>query len=94
MLPLILSSVLFGGIMASIVSSDEVIMALLLSGPGQKTLPRQIWLGENESVSPVIMATATRVTVISAALMTLERTLFGRVSAVSARDHGYPKDRA
>ena len=69
MMPLIMPGILGGAVLAFVVSFDDVIVALLLSGPGQKTLPRQIWSGVNESVSPVIMAAATLLTLTSVVLM-------------------------
>ena len=71
MLPLILPGVLSGALFAFVVSFDELIVALLLSGPEQRTLPRQIWSGARESISPVIMTVATLLTAVSTILMLL-----------------------
>lgn len=74
-LPLILPGVLSGALFAFVVSFDEVIVALLLSGPEQRTLPRQIWSGARESISPVIMTVATLLTAAAALLMLLTEAI-------------------
>src|SRR6185436_8097041 len=70
-LPSILPGILAGALLAFVVSFDEVIVALLLSGAEQRTLPRQIWSGVRESISPVIMSAATLLIALSAILMVL-----------------------
>jgi putative spermidine/putrescine transport system permease protein len=70
-LPLILPGILSGALFAFVVSFDELIVALLLSGPEQRTLPRQIWSGARESISPVIMTVATLLIAIATLLMLL-----------------------
>ena len=70
-LPLILPGVLSGALFAFVVSFDELIVALLISGAEQRTLPRQIWSGIRENISPVIMAVATLLTVLATVLMVL-----------------------
>jgi putative spermidine/putrescine transport system permease protein len=42
-LPLILPGVLSGAVFAFAASFDEVVVALLIAGPGQRTLPRQMF---------------------------------------------------
>ena len=74
-LPLILPGILSGALFAFVVSFDELIVALLLSGPEHRTLPRQIWSGARESISPVIMAVATLLIVVSALLMLLMESI-------------------
>ena len=74
-LPLILPGVLSGALFAFVVSFDELIVALLLSGPEQRTLPRQIWSGARESISPVIMSVATLLTGASMLLLLLTEAI-------------------
>jgi putative spermidine/putrescine transport system permease protein len=93
MLPLILPGVIGGAVLAFVVSFDDVIVALLLSGPGQKTLPRQIWSGVNESVSPVIMAAATLLVLISAVLMSLMELLRRRGERLALTGAARPVER-
>ena len=58
-LPLILPGVLAGAILAFIHSFDELIVAILISGADYKTIPRQMWSGAREELSPVITSAAT-----------------------------------
>ena len=68
-LPLILPGVLSGAVFAFAVSFDEVVVALLIAGPGQRTLPRQMFAGINDNISLTITAAATMLIAISLALM-------------------------
>ena len=45
--------------LAFVTSFDELIVAILLAGSEQRTLPRQMWSGVREEISPVITALAT-----------------------------------
>jgi|APFre7841882630_1041343.scaffolds.fasta_scaffold27175_2 putative spermidine/putrescine transport system permease protein len=69
MLPLILPGVLSGAVFAFAVSFDEVVVALLIAGPGQRTLPRQMFSGINDNISLTITAAATMLIGISLAFM-------------------------
>ena len=68
-LPLILPGVLSGAVFAFAASFDEVVVALLMAGPGQRTLPRQMFAGINDNISLTITAAATMLIAISLALM-------------------------
>jgi putative spermidine/putrescine transport system permease protein len=70
-LPLILPGVLSGAVFAFAASFDEVVVALLIAGPGQRTLPRQMFAGINDNISLTITAAATMLIAISLALMAL-----------------------
>jgi len=69
MLPLILPGVLSGAVFAFAASFDEVVVALLIAGPGQRTLPRQMFAGINDNISLTITAAATMLIAISLAFM-------------------------
>jgi ABC-type molybdate transport system permease subunit len=58
-LPLILPGVASGAVFAFAASFDEVVVALLIAGPGQRTLPRQMFAGINDNISLTITAAAT-----------------------------------
>jgi len=58
-LPLIAPGVASGGLFAFATSFDEVVVALMIAGPGQRTLPREMFSGLRESISPTITAVAT-----------------------------------
>jgi putative spermidine/putrescine transport system permease protein len=69
MLPLILPGVASGAVFAFAASFDEVVVALLIAGPGQRTLPRQMFSGINDNISLTITAAATLLIAISLVLM-------------------------
>jgi putative spermidine/putrescine transport system permease protein len=68
-LPLILPGVLSGAVFAFAASFDEVVVALLIAGPGQRTLPRQMFAGINDNISLTITAAATMLIAISLTFM-------------------------
>lgn len=69
-MPLILPGVISGGLFAFVTSFDEVVVVLFLSGFEQRTIPRQMWAGIREQISPTILAVATLLIVFSVVLMT------------------------
>ena len=74
-MPLILPGIISGGLFAFITSFDEVVVVLFLAEPDQRTIPRQMWSGLREQVSPTILAVATILILISLVLlMSLELT--------------------
>ena len=58
-LPLIAPGVFSGGLFAFAASFDEVVVVLLMGGLDQRTIPRQMWAGIREQISPTILAVAT-----------------------------------
>jgi putative spermidine/putrescine transport system permease protein len=64
-LPLILPGVASGAVFAFATSFDEVVVSLLLSGPEQRTLPREMFSGVRENLSPSITAVAFLLTLLS-----------------------------
>jgi putative spermidine/putrescine transport system permease protein len=46
-----------------------VVVVLLMAGPAQRTLPRQMFAGINDNISLTIAAAATMLIAISLALM-------------------------
>lgn len=69
MLPLILPGVVAGGLFALAVSLDESVVVLFLAGPGQRTLPRQMFAGLKDTIELTIMAAATILIVVATLLM-------------------------
>jgi putative spermidine/putrescine transport system permease protein len=69
MLPLIAPGVISGALFAFFTSWDEVVVVLFLASPEQRTLPRQMFSGIREQISPTITAAATFLVVVSALLM-------------------------
>lgn len=73
MLPIVWPGVLSGALFAFATSFDEVVVVLFLGGPGQTTLPRQMWSGLREQLSPTILAAAFVLIIFAIALLlTLE----------------------
>jgi len=71
--PLIRPGVISGGLFAFVTSFDEVVVVLFLSGPEQRTIPRQMFSGLREQINPTILAVATLLILLSVALLvTLE----------------------
>ena len=68
-LPLITPGVVSGALFAFITSFDEVVIALFLTGPGERTLPRQMFDGIRENISPTILAAATVLIVLAVILL-------------------------
>ena len=68
-LPLILPGVASGAVFAFAASFDEVVVVLLMAGPGQRTLPRQMFAGINDNISLTIAAAATMLIAVSLLLM-------------------------
>ena len=58
-LPLIAPGVLSGALFAFAASFDEVVIVLFMGGLNQRTIPRQMWSGIREEISPTILAAAT-----------------------------------
>ncbi len=78
-LPLILPGVASGMVFAFATSFDEVVVALMLAGPDQRTLPREMFMGIREQISPEITAIATALIVFAAALLLAMEALRRRV---------------
>lgn len=70
-LPIILPGVVSGGIFAFVTSFDEVVVALFISSPHTLTLPRQLFSGLRDQVTPSLVAIASMLIVLSVALMAL-----------------------
>ncbi|MGX9417870.1 ABC transporter permease [Vibrio sp. WJH972] len=72
-MPLIRPGVISGALFAFVTSFDEVVVVLFLAGPEQRTIPRQMFSGLREEISPTILAVATLLVVVSLMLLlTLE----------------------
>jgi len=72
-IPLIRPGVISGAMFAFVTSFDEVVLVLFLAGPGQRTIPRQMFSGLREQINPTILAVATLLILVSVAfLLTLE----------------------
>ncbi len=77
-LPVIAPGVISGALFAFATSFDEVVVTLFLAGPEQVTLPRQMFTGIRENISPTIAAVATLLILFTTALMMTLEWLRGR----------------
>lgn len=64
-LPLILPGMISGALFAFLTSFDEVVVALFVASADQRTLPKVMFSGIREEISPTITAAATVLTVFS-----------------------------
>jgi putative spermidine/putrescine transport system permease protein len=69
-LPLILPGMISGSLFAFGTSFDEVVVVLFVAGPEQRTLPKVMFAGIREQISPTITAAATVLILVSVALLT------------------------
>ncbi|MEM8563610.1 MAG: ABC transporter permease subunit, partial [Pseudomonadota bacterium] len=67
--PLIRPGVISGALFAFVASFDEVVIVLFLAGPEQRTIPRQMFSGLREQISPTILAVATLLILVSILLL-------------------------
>jgi putative spermidine/putrescine transport system permease protein len=68
-LPILFPGVFSGALFAFATSFDEVVVALLLTGPGQRTLPRQMFAGINDNISLTITAAGTLLVLLACLLL-------------------------
>ena len=69
-MPLILPGMVSGALFAFVTSFDEVVVVLFVAAHDQQTIPRQMWNGIREQISPAILAVATILVFVSIALLT------------------------
>ena len=77
-LPVIAPGVISGALFAFATSFDEVVVTLFLAGPNQVTLPRQMFTGIRENITPTIAAVATLLILFTTALLAVLEWLRGR----------------
>jgi putative spermidine/putrescine transport system permease protein len=68
--PLVLPGMISGALFAFITSFDEVVIVLFLAGAEEYTIPRQMFSGIREQISPTILAVATVLVILSIFLLT------------------------
>lgn len=87
-MPLILPGVISGALFAFITSFDEIVVVLFLAGVEQRTIPREMWSGIREQISPTILAVATVLVVLSIALLTVVELLRRRSERIRGLSPG------
>lgn len=70
-MPLILPGMISGALFAFITSLDEVVAVIFLADVDQRTIPRQMFSGIKEQISPTILAVATILVCMSILLLTV-----------------------
>jgi len=68
-MPLILPGVISGALFAFVTSFDEVVVVLFVAAHDQQTIPRQMWNGIREQISPAILSVATILVIVSILLL-------------------------
>ncbi|MWJ27218.1 ABC transporter permease subunit [Halomonas sp. ZH2S] len=68
-LPQIVPGMVSGGLFAFATSFDEVVVALFIASPTERTLPIQMFSGIRENISPAIAAMATILILLSTLLL-------------------------
>ena len=84
-LPVIAPGVISGALFAFATSFDEVVVVLFVGGPEQRTLPREIFDGIREHVTPAITAVATLLILFATTLMVTMELLRRRTERLSGR---------
>ena len=68
-LPIISPGVISGALFAFAASLDEVVIVLFMGGIEQRTIPREMWSGIREEISPAILAAATFLILVAVLLL-------------------------
>ena len=82
-LPVIAPGLISGALFAFATSFDEVVITLFVAGASQSTLPRQMFAGIRENITPTIAALATILIVFSTCLLLVLEWLRGRNKAAA-----------
>jgi putative spermidine/putrescine transport system permease protein len=85
LLPLVWPGVFAGAVFAFTTSFDEVVTAIFLAGPAQRTLPLQMFEGIREEISPTITAAATVFITVTVLLLVMVELLRRRTRKVLGR---------
>ena len=69
-MPLILPGLISGALFAFVTSFDDVVVVLFIASPEQRTLPKQMFSGIREMISPTITAAATLLILFAVVMLT------------------------
>ena len=86
-MPLILPGVISGALFAFITSFDEIVIVMFMASLDQVTIPRQMWAGIRQEISPVILCMATCLVVLSILLLTTVELLRRRSERLRGIKH-------
>ena len=70
-MPLIMPGMISGALFAFITSLDEIVAVIFIADVEQRTIPRQMFSGIREQISPTILAVASVLVLISIILLTV-----------------------
>ena len=85
-LPAILPAMASGALFSFAASFDDVVIALLIAGPDQRTLPREMFSGLRDSITPALTAVATIMIVFSTTLFLLMQAVQRRARRAAAHE--------
>ena len=86
-MPLILPGVISGALFAFITSFDEIVIVMFMASLDQVTIPRQMWSGIRQEISPVILCMATCLVALSIFLLTTVELLRRRSEKMRGISH-------
>jgi len=86
-MPLILPGVISGALFAFITSFDEVVIVMFMASLDQLTIPKQMWAGIRQEISPVILCMATCLVALSIFLLTTVEILRRRSEKMRGISH-------
>ncbi len=86
-LPIILPGVVSGALFAFAASWDELVVVMFLASTEQHTVPRRMWSGIRELISPTITAAATMLIILSICLMATMEGLRRRSERIRGITH-------
>jgi putative spermidine/putrescine transport system permease protein len=81
--PLVMPGIVTGATFAFITSFDEIVCVIFLGSPEFRTLPRQIWSGAKETVSPTITVAAVFLVIASVVLTLIVEALRRRTQRLT-----------
>lgn len=81
--PLVMPGIVTGATFAFITSFDEIVCVIFLGSPEFRTLPRQIWSGAKETVSPTITVAAVFLIIASVVLTLVVEALRRRTQRLT-----------
>lgn len=87
-LPLIRPGLAVAALFGFLISFDEVVVAIFVTGPATFTLPRRIWEGIRFDLNPTIAAVATLLVSLSALVLLASELLRRRLRRAAAAGDG------
>ena len=80
-LPIIMPAMASGALFAFATSFDDVVIALFIAGPDQRTLPKELFTAMRSPMTPAYTAVATLMILFSTSLFILMQRLHRRARA-------------